>query len=161
MSVVVWPTTALEPGLGGCSHPFSSLLPEPSPFTVRLLPGQPVREEDFAQNLRSGGIPQQDVCGPTRRWSTRRLTGFTAGLAECARNIPPVLNDLFGGIHPHRVGGSGFTLLVERLLSLPAKGAAPQPLTSLLGPNGAHEIAHFINSAVLPTEEAADLSCFS
>ena len=48
-----------------------------------------------------------------------------------------VLNDLLGGIDPHRVECSGFTPLVERLLSLSAEGAAPQPLTRLLGPTGA------------------------
>ena len=80
-------------------EPSLSLLP--FPHTVRLLPGQPVREEDLVQNvvrclneLRSGGMPQQCVC---------------------------------------RVVCSGLTPLLERLLSLPAEGAAPQLLTKLLG----------------------------
>ena len=54
-----------------------------------------------------------------------------------------VLNDLLGGIDPYRVECSGFTPLVERPLSLLAESA--------------DETAHFINLAVLPAEEAADL----
>ena len=65
-----------------------------------------------------------------------------------------MLNDLLGGIDPYRVESSGLTPLAERLLSLLVEGAAPQPLTRLLQPNGAGEIPHFINSAVLPPEEA-------
>ena len=42
-----------------------------------------------------------------------------------------VFNDLLGGIDPCRVECSGFALLVERLLSLPAEGAAPK---RVLGP---------------------------
>ena len=39
------------------------------------------------------------------------------------------LNDLLGGTDPYRVECSRFTPLVERLVSLPAEGAAPQPRT--------------------------------
>ena len=45
--------------------PFTTL-PEPLPHTVRLLPGEPVREEDAMRCFnehRSGGVPQQGGCG--------------------------------------------------------------------------------------------------
>ena len=53
-----------------------------------------------------------------------------------------VLNDLLGGNEPYLVECSRFTPLIEGLLSSPPKGAAPQPLTRLLEPNGADEMAH-------------------
>ena len=62
-----------------------------SPFThtVRLLPGQPVRKEDLVQDavrclneFRSGGMPQQGVCGVD---ASKR--------AICARNSPPLMTE--------------------------------------------------------------------
>ena len=72
----MWPTTTLALGLWGCGYPLTtqcaptlfsamaSLLMELLRHAVRLLPGQPVREEDLVQNavrclneLRSGGMP--------------------------------------------------------------------------------------------------------
>ena len=47
-----------------------------------------------------------------------------------------------------------FTPLVDSLLSLPAQGAEPQPLSRLLGPTGVDEVASFCKS-VLPTEVCA------
>ena len=77
-------------------RPVSHLRLTPRAFSL----GQPVREEDdFAQNtvhclneLRSGGMPQQGVCGATLRWSTVRLEGFTAEFAVRAGNSPPLLS---------------------------------------------------------------------
>ena len=82
-------------------------------------PWQLVREEDLVQNAvrPSGsfgvGVPQNAGCG------------FTAQRDVCAWSSPPLmdralLHDLLGGIDPNLVESSGFTLLVERLLSLPA-----------------------------------------
>ena len=81
-------------------------------------------------------MPQQRAWGgpPTLLWSLLFLEDFTATLIV-----------------------STASPLVERLLSLPAEGAAPQPLTRLFGPNGADEMAHFISLAVSPKEEAAVL----
>ena len=106
-----WLAPTLEPGLSGCGFPFTrskcapapfsemaSLLPEPFPHTVRLLPGQLVREEDLVQNavrcldeVRSGGMPQQGVCGARASVVDVALEGFIAELAVCARNSSPLI----------------------------------------------------------------------
>ena len=118
-----------------CQKPFHA----PRVFTVRHLPGQIVREEDLVQNavrcfneLRSGSMPQQGGRGAHASVVEAALGRFHCGVRRMCAEQPTaddrtVLIDLLGGIDPHRVESSGFTLLVERLLSLPA-----QLLTRLL-----------------------------
>ena len=106
----------------------ASLLPETFPHTVRLFPGQPVREEDLVHNavrclneLGSGGVRQQGVCGAHASTVDATLGRFHCGARRMCTEQPTadgrvVLNDLLGGFDPYRVECSGFTPLVERLL---------------------------------------------
>ena len=86
-------------------------------------------------------MPQQGDCGADASVVDAACGRFHCGVRRMCAEQPTaddrvVLNDLLGGIDPCRVECSGFTPLVERLLSLPVEGAAPQPLTRLFGLNG-------------------------
>ena len=111
-----------------------SHLPEPlPPCTVRLLPGQHVLKRTLCRTLCVAST-SLGVGGAHASVCQAALGRFHCGSRRVCAEQPTaddraVLHDLLGGIDP-------FTPLLERLLSL-LVGAAPQPVTRLLGPIGA------------------------
>ena len=91
-------------------------------------------------------------------WQQRPWQEFEPARLACVQSSPPgrpdkhVFGDLAGFGSEYFESSSGFTPLVESILSLPADRSEPRPLSELLGPTGVDEVASFCNRSVLPTE---------